>query len=107
MNDIDLKIDSQIPTFAVTISNELPTFAVTVQISENASQINVGLASPGPKGDPGNTIVCRAASPIGGQRVVSLNSDNEAEYPTDFVRAIGITLNAAIQGDYLTIPRRF
>lgn len=109
MNDINVMISNRLPTFSVTINNRLPTFYVTVKLSNNASNVNVSLATPGPKGgtgikgDPGNLIICKAAYSIGGHRVVSINSDNEAEYPSNISRAVGLTTNAATTGDYLNI----
>lgn len=103
MSDVNLTINSKLPIFAVTVNSKLPAFTTTVKLIDNTGRVNVGLTMPGPKGDSGNTVVCKASTPIGGQRVVSLNYDNEAEYPLDFSRAIGITKHAAVKGDNLTI----
>lgn len=103
MNDITLYVENPFPVFDVSIDNKLPSFEVSIQTIESVGEIHVGLTTPGPKGDPGNTLVCKAAYPISGQRIVSLNASNEAEYPSDFSQALGLTTNAAIGGDYLTV----
>jgi len=48
-------------------------------------------------------ITAIAAEAIGGQRIVSLNSDGKAIYPTDYSSAIGITTGAVELGATATI----